>query len=80
MITIYTKHGCQPCRMTKLMFDRAGINYVEQNVDENAEARQAAEATGYKSMPIVDAGEHGTWAGLRPDLIQNLTNTKKEQD
>ena len=77
MVTIYTKNNCQPCKITKLMLDQAGIEYVERNVEEDQEAYEAAEATGYRSVPIVDAGKHGTWAGLRPDLVQDLIDNKK---
>ena len=64
--------------MTKLMFDRAGINYVERNVDEDLQARLDAEDTRHRAMPIVDADEYGMWAGFQPEFIQNIIDDQKD--
>lgn len=73
MTTIYTKNSCQPCRLTKMAFDRAGIQYEEINLDDNPEALQTIKELGYSSAPVVvDADSGMYWSGLRPDMIQKV--------
>ena len=73
MTTIYTKNSCQPCRLTKMAFDRAGIKYEETNLDDNPEAIQTIKDLGYSSVPVVVDEKSGMyWSGLRPDMIQRM--------
>lgn len=70
MITIYTAVSCQPCRLTKREFDRAGVNYTETPLSEvPADQIDVWKARGLTTAPIVIAGAL-IWSGMRPDMIK----------
>lgn len=72
MVIIYTKSICQPCRLSKAAMDRAGVEYVERNVEDDPSAFQDVKDMGYSAVPVIvtPSGEH--WSGLRPDLLSTL--------
>ena len=73
---IYTKPKCQPCRMTKIAFEKRGIPYEERSA---LEAMDHIAALGYSSAPVIEAdyGEGVTahWSGFRPSMIDQLSDT-----
>jgi glutaredoxin-like protein NrdH len=71
MITVYTKPACPQCIGTKRYLDKAGVDYETIDVTLVEGAREAVEALGYTSMPVVVAGEDH-WAGLHVDRIMAL--------
>ncbi|RUR38523.1 glutaredoxin family protein [Vreelandella populi] len=71
MITVYSKPGCKPCKMTKAKLNQMGVKYVERDVTWDANAFANVEALGYREMPVVVNGEQH-WSGFRPDLIAAL--------
>ena len=38
MVVVYSKPGCQPCRLTKKVLDDQGTEYVEKDVTADPEA------------------------------------------
>ncbi len=51
---IYSKPGCQPCRMTKRKLDAAGIYYTEVDVTQDETALDyVKEILGYTGAPVV---------------------------
>lgn len=74
-ITVYTKHDCVQCKATKRALVKQGLEFVEVNLDEDAEALESVKALGYMQAPVVTAnGDH--WAGFRPDKIKALVAAK----
>jgi glutaredoxin-like protein NrdH len=78
-VVVYTKPGCQPCRMTKRKLDAAGIYYTEVDVTEDPTALQYVKETlGYTGAPVVyvstiDGDVH--WFGLDVAKIeQHITH------
>lgn len=71
MVTVYTKDNCNQCRATKTKLGLLKIPYVEINIEHDAEARAQLLAQGWKQMPVVKH-ETTSWAGFRPDRIENL--------
>lgn len=65
---IYSKPGCQPCRMTKRKLDAEGMYYTEVDVTEDETAfRYIKDILGYSGVPVVyvstlDGDVH--WQGL----------------
>ena len=74
-VTIYTKNGCQPCRMTKMKFEKSGVDYVEKNINDSVSGndyREEALALGFMQMPVVVVEKDGitrAWSGLVLDKI-----------
>lgn len=73
MITLYTKPGCQPCRLTKARLEDYGIAHQVVDVTQDADAfRHVTETLGYQGVPVVYVDDQNHWHGLRPDRLQAL--------
>lgn len=70
-ITIWTKSQCVQCDMTKKQFDKFGITYEEQSLEENPLVLEGFKQQGLMSAPIVTT-DTKAWSGFRPDKIQSL--------
>jgi glutaredoxin-like protein NrdH len=71
-ITLYVKSsGCQGCKLTARHLDRQGTPFVERFVDQDQEAAEAVALLGYRSVPVVVAGDMH-WSGYRPDKLDQL--------
>ena len=59
--------------MTKRHLTRMGLEYVEADLETNPEQLEKFKDAGFLQAPIVVLGNGGrTWAGFRPDLIDEL--------
>ena len=71
MVTIYSQPGCQPCRMTKKALTRAGVDYTDIDVTQDAKALAYIKSLGYQAVPVVEAnGEH--WYGYNTDKLSSI--------
>lgn len=69
--TIYTRPGCQQCRMTDRAFRKLGVTTQMVQVDSNLEEFEEL-FQGARELPGVvlsDGGVLSKWTGFRPDLI-----------
>jgi arsenate reductase-like glutaredoxin family protein len=57
--------------MTKKQFERLGIVYEEQSLEENPLVLEGFKAQGLVAAPIVTTDKKA-WSGFRPDKIQSL--------
>lgn len=71
MITVYSLPSCVQCMQTKKLLTREGYEYSEVMLNEDEVANEKVKALGYKSAPVVIAGERH-WSGFRPDIIMSL--------
>ena len=72
-ITVWTKSNCSQCTMTKSQLRRKGLEYDEADLETNPEQLQKFKDAGLLQAPIVVLGNDGrSWAGFRPDLIDEL--------
>lgn len=72
-ITVWTKSHCSQCVMTKSLLRREGLKYEEADLESNPEQLQKFKDAGLLQAPIVVLGHDGrSWAGFRPDLIEEL--------
>lgn len=78
-ITVWTKSNCMPCAMTKKELTKRGINFVEKNLEEDAEQLQAFIDQGLAAAPIV-VTDTKTWSGFRIDKITSLATYLKSQE
>lgn len=72
MITVYSKPNCVQCNATYRALDKAGIRYEIAELTEALLTRFKDE--GHMQAPVVVAGPV-TWAGFRPDLINEIKET-----
>jgi len=70
-VTIWTKSMCVQCDMTKKQFERLGIAYEEQSLEENPLVLEGFKAQGLLAAPIVTT-DTKAWSGFRIDKIQSL--------
>jgi len=74
-VTVWTKSECSQCTMTKKFLDRKGIDFEEADLETSPEQLQKFKDAGLLQAPIVVLGNNGrTWAGFRPDLIEELSH------
>lgn len=70
-VTIWTKTYCVQCDMTKKQFDKLGIQYEEQSLEDNPLVLEGFKAQGLLAAPIVTT-DTKSWSGFRLDKIQSL--------
>ena len=58
--------------MTKKLFKREGIEFIERRMDEDESAMKLAKDLGYLQAPVVIAPDGTSWSGFRPDKINPL--------
>lgn len=75
-VTVFSKPSCPQCVNTKKMLTSMGLEFKEDSLIENQEARDNFVSMGYMSAPIVEvAQEDGSvqrWAGFIPEMIKGL--------
>lgn len=72
MVTLYSKPGCQPCRLTKMRLEEYGVEHTVVDITQDAEGYARVEALGYTGVPVVVVDEQNHWHGLKPDRIRAL--------
>jgi glutaredoxin-like protein NrdH len=72
MVMLYTKPGCQPCKLTKQELEKVGVDYEVLDVTTDPAAKAAVEALNYLGVPVVVVDEATHWQGFRPDRIKAL--------
>lgn len=73
-VTVWSTPNCQPCRVTKLQFDKFGVIYEEKNLEDYPDKLEEFKAKGLMQSPIVET-ETRIWSGFHLDKIKSLANT-----
>lgn len=71
MVKIYSRTICPACNATKRWLKEHGIDYVELNTDLNPMYLEQAQATGFKSLPVIITDDD-KWFGYAPNKLKNL--------
>lgn len=71
-VTVYTKNNCVQCKMTKKTLEQYGIDFVEKNIEEDAQSMTTLKNQGYQAVPVVFADQVEPIKGFRPDLLKQL--------
>lgn len=72
-ITVYTKHGCGPCLITKKFLNEHDIPFKEINVSEQPSGLVDLQERGIKSVPVTVIGDwEDYWTGLEMDKLEGL--------
>ncbi|HAT1146138.1 TPA: glutaredoxin family protein, partial [Corynebacterium striatum] len=64
MLTIYTKPGCHPCRLTIKTANKLGLNYQEKPAKEHT---GYLATLGHASAPVIVDEAGNSFSGFRPD-------------
>lgn len=72
-VTVYSKPGCAPCRMTKMHLNKAGVDFTEIDLSQDTEALDKISSMGYQAAPVVTVGDEDSWSGFRMDKIKQIT-------
>lgn len=75
-VTIWTKSFCVQCEQTKKQFDKLGIVYEEQSLEDNPLVLEGFKQQGLLAAPIVTT-DTKAWSGFRIDKIQSLARHLK---
>jgi len=75
-ITVWVKSNCVQCEQTKKQFDKLGIQYEEQSLEDNPLVLEGFKAQGLLAAPIVTT-DTKSWSGFRLDKIQSLARHLK---
>lgn len=70
-VAVYSRPGCQQCRVTAQQLDRLGIPYDYRDVTQDPLWADTVTALGYQSLPVVTAGDMH-WSGFRAAKIKRL--------
>ena len=56
MVKVYSKYNCKNCKQDKRLLKFSGIDYVEINVEDSAEAfKYVKEELGFSNLPVIVA-------------------------
>ena len=76
MLTIYSKNNCPFCVMAKNYLQSKNINFVEVNIERDAEAREFIQRQGLRTVPqIFMDGKifvEGGWTGLSKMTTEDI--------
>jgi glutaredoxin-like protein NrdH len=71
MVIVYSNPNCQACEQTKRFLTVKGVAFESKMISESPEVFSLIEEKGYKSAPVVVAGED-SWSGFRLDKLSEL--------
>jgi len=72
IVTIYSRTQCVQCDATKRALAKAGIAFIEVELEDESEQLAAFKADGFRQAPVVLTADGQAWSGFRPDLIKGL--------
>ena len=74
MITVYSKHNCVQCEMTKEFLKQNNVEFEEVNVFEDEEALELIQLHGFQRLPVVTRNNSFDFAfsGFQIDLLDEL--------
>lgn len=74
MITVYSKHNCVQCEMTKEFLKQNNVKFKEVNVFENEKALELIKLHGFQRLPVVTRNNSFDFAfsGFQIDLLDEL--------
>jgi glutaredoxin-like protein NrdH len=74
-VVVYSNPNCVQCEQTKRFLTLKGIEFESKMITDSPEVMPIIEENGYKSAPVVVAGDN-SWSGFRLDKLSSLVNVK----
>lgn len=72
-VTVYTMPNCVQCEQSKRYLDTKKVDYSVVDISENSEAYEYVTSLGYKSAPVIIAG-NDHWSGFRLERLHGLAD------
>lgn len=72
-VIVYTQPSCSQCEQTKRFLNLKEVPYETVDITENQEAFNMIVELGYKSVPVVIAGDKH-WSGFRLEQLNQLVS------
>jgi glutaredoxin-like protein NrdH len=70
-VIVYSNPNCQACEQTKRFLTVKGVVFESKMISDSPEVFSLIEEKGYKSAPVVVAG-NDSWSGFRLDKLSEL--------
>jgi glutaredoxin-like protein NrdH len=70
-VIVYSNPNCVQCEQTKRFLNVKGIEFESKMISESPEVMPLIEEKGYRSAPVVIAGDDN-WSGFRLDKLNSL--------
>ena len=70
-ITVYSQPSCNPCSNLKRELTNLGVVYVDVDVSEDLDAREAIVAAGMRRTPVLRVGEE-MWGDTVPKMLERV--------
>ena len=71
MVVVYSNPNCTACEQTKRFLTVKNIPFESKMISDSPEVFSLIEEKGYKSAPVVVAGDQ-SWSGFRLDKLSEL--------
>ncbi|SQE95658.1 glutaredoxin-like protein [Streptococcus equi subsp. zooepidemicus] len=71
MITVYSKHNCMQCKMTKKFLKQHGAAFQEINIDEHPEKVDYVKSLGFTAAPVIET-EQIVFSGFQPAKLKDI--------
>ncbi|HEL0246989.1 TPA: glutaredoxin-like protein NrdH [Streptococcus equi subsp. zooepidemicus] len=71
MITVYSKHNCMQCKMTKKFLEQHGAVFQEINIDEHPEKVDYVKSLGFTAAPVIET-EQIVFSGFQPAKLKDI--------
>ena len=72
-ITVYTMPNCVQCEQSKRYLDTKQVEYSVVDISEDSKAYEFVTSLGYKSAPIIVAG-NDHWSGFRLERLNGIVD------
>ncbi|HEL0239204.1 TPA: glutaredoxin-like protein NrdH [Streptococcus equi subsp. zooepidemicus] len=71
MITVYSKHNCMQCKMTKKFLEQHGAAFREINIDEHPEKVDYVKSLGFTAAPVIET-DQVVFSGFQPAKLKDI--------
>jgi glutaredoxin-like protein NrdH len=72
-VIVYSNPNCVQCDQTKRFLTLKGVEFESKMIQDSPEILPLIEENGYKSAPVVVAGDK-SWSGFKLDKLNSLLN------
>ena len=70
-VIVYSNPNCTQCEQTKRFLTVKGIEFESKMISDSPEIMPLIEEKGYRSAPVVVAGDD-SWSGFKLDKLNGL--------